>query len=99
MTESGSNSHNVWGVIPGKSEMVLMHDHHMFNILNSDDVIYKGAKPVATDMGGYMYQEFDDYQDRNYIKHDGTDKAWVELKAYQWLDRTDNCVWHNGTSD
>ena len=97
--EHGTNSYRMWGQQPGKSEFVNLHDYHFYDVQNADDVIYKGAIPLTTDKGGYMYQEFDDYQDRSWKSHDGTDNAWVELKAYLWMERTDNCIWHNDTSE
>ena len=53
------NGYTMWGEQPGKTEFVNLHDYHLYDVQNPDDVIYKGAIPLTTDKGGYMYQEFD----------------------------------------
>jgi len=40
---------------------------HLYNCTNRDDVIYKGAKPEVTEIGPFVYREYD---------------SWTEPKAW-----------------
>lgn len=96
--ELHEDQHNIWGKIPGDMDAVVLHEYHMFNLENPDDVLFNGAVPVVTDMSGYIYQEFDNYIERSYEDQHGTDKALLVFWPFTWMDKTSHCKWHNSTS-
>jgi hypothetical protein len=96
--ELHESEHNIWGKIPGDMEAIVLHEYHMFNLVNPDDVLFNGAIPVVTDMAGYIYQEYDNYIERSYEKKYGTDKAVLLMWPFSWMDKSSHCKWHNSTS-
>ncbi|CAG9320269.1 unnamed protein product [Blepharisma stoltei] len=92
------SDHNLWGSLPGKSEIVLLHEYHFFDINNPEDVL-KGALPSLTEQNGYYYQEFDDFLYYNYSSHHGTSKAWLRYFNYQRKAKTNHTVWRNDTHE
>jgi hypothetical protein len=85
MTESQADT---WGLFPGHTDVKIHKQFYLFNVLNPEDVKWRGAKPRITQSPGYKYQETLDFVERIYENHDGEDDAWVKFKSYQWYDAT-----------
>lgn len=56
-----------WKNIPGHYDILISNGHYFFNCSNSDDVIYKGVKPIYEQFGPYLYKEFDVFTDVQYV--------------------------------
>jgi CD36 family len=61
-----SENANMWKGIPGHFDVLLERQTHVYNCINTDDVIYKGLKPIVEEWGPYIYREHDDYADVDY---------------------------------
>lgn len=86
------NRHTLWGKLPGQSETIVFQNFHFYNLENANDVLWKGAMPVLTEKNGYLYQEFDTFEDIEY----GDDE--VSFFNYKRVVKTERCIWGNNTS-
>ena len=59
---------NKWRYIPGIYDVAIVRNIHMYDCLNKDDVIYKGARPKILEVGPFYYREYHDYNDLNFTK-------------------------------
>ena len=87
-----SNHESRWGSIPGQLDQVIFQTFNFYNIENPDQVLWQGAVPLITEKNGYVYQEFDTFEDVEYSH------GSVQFFNYKRLVKTDNCIWSNSTS-
>lgn len=57
----GSDNMDQWKGIPGKFDIQLNRNTYLFNAVNRDDVLFKGATPEVEEYGPFIYREYDDY--------------------------------------
>jgi len=55
-----------WKGVPGQYKIELYHDNYFYDCTNTDNVIYKGEKPVFEEFGPYRFQEYDVFDDVEY---------------------------------
>ena len=55
-----------WQGIPGKHDLLVLKNTHVYSCNNTDEVIYEGKRPIVTEKGPYPYREHDDFKDLNY---------------------------------
>lgn len=87
-----SNRHTYWGELPGQLDQIIFQTFNFYHIENPTQVLWEGAVPVLTEKNGYVYQEFDTFEDLDY----GHDQ--VSFFNYKRLVKNKNCIWSNFTS-
>lgn len=58
-----ADNEKAWKGIPGTYDINIHHNNYFFNCTNSNNVIYKGAKPELEQFGPYIYREWNTFDD------------------------------------
>lgn len=69
---------NLWGEVPGKSNVTIHKDHYFFDIQNLQGIIYKNEKAIAFENGPFNVVEVDSFINRKYIDN------YVEYNWYKY---------------
>jgi CD36 family len=86
-----SNNPDLWGTLPGKSNSIVFQHFHFYNVENPDDVLWKGSAPILTEQNGYIYQEFDTFEDLEY------DDDYIYFFNYRRVAITSNTLWNTAS--
>lgn len=73
-------TYDLWGEIPGKTNVELLKKHYFYNIENLEGLFYNNENANATEAGPYVVQEFDDYANRTY----SSDNKTVTYKMFRY---------------
>jgi len=60
------NNADLWGDIPGKSQVQIIRDHYFYNLLNLDDLMNDKSPAISQEVGPYRVNEFQKFINRNY---------------------------------
>ena len=73
----------LWGIIPGQSQVDMHRDHYLYNLTNPEDFLYNQAKPEFVEVGPYTYYEFQNYTNLNYSTRNDSLEV-ISYKFWQW---------------
>ena len=72
-----------WKDIPGAYDLVITNSHYFFHCTNSDDVVYKGLRPIFEEYGPYIYREYDIFTNITY----GVDEPVTGTSDTEYFNR------------
>lgn len=90
-----SNKVAVWGKIPGDFKAKMYQSFNFFTILNPEGVI-QGEQPQLEKKTGYIYQEYDKFEDTEW--HTVDDHKLVRFHLLRYTKITDNTKWKKGVT-
>ena len=87
----GTQNFQLWGVIPGQSEVDMKRFYYLYNLSNPDDFLYNDAKPEFIEVGPYVYDEYQNYTNLNFSSNVDTHLEEIHYKFWQYyLHRSGN---------
>jgi len=78
------NNMELWGIIPGQSQVSLHRQYYLYNLTNPDDFLYNNAKPEFVEMGPYDYDEHQNYTNHTYFTKPNSSLEEVHYNFWQW---------------
>jgi hypothetical protein len=78
-----NDNHDLWGMFPGKSKIILHKLHYFYNITNVDD-FFKNQTPVVQESGPYNIFENQEFLNYSFVNE--TDS--VRYKFFRYYNGT-----------
>lgn len=86
-----NNNFNLWGIIPGQSEVNMRRMYYFYNFTNPKEFLYQNERPVFVEVGPYIYDEFQNYTNVNFTKNPKDGFEEIHYKFWQYfLESKDN---------
>lgn len=82
---------NLWGLIPGQSEVSMRRRYYFYNFTNPKEFLYHNQRPEFIEVGPYIYNEYQNYTNLNYTINNKTNLEEIQYKFWEYfLESQDN---------
>ncbi len=80
-------THNLWGMVPGDTKMLIYRTLHFFNFQNPYEAIFLNETPVFQETIPYEYQEFQNYTNCSFRNLPNSSVEVVDFNFWDYMKK------------